>query len=155
VKPFLVPGEANLAAFAAIHAASFAEPWSARALGELLASKGSFAFGDEKGFIIGRVASDEAEILTLAVKLDQRRRGVGVALVRAAAERALALGAGQIFLEVAIGNVAARSLYTGLGFAEVGQRKGYYAVQLDKREDALILRSKLPLPPLGKTPAAG
>ena len=38
------------------------------------------------GMILGRVAADEAEILTLAVAPAQRRRGIGSALLRAAME---------------------------------------------------------------------
>jgi ribosomal-protein-alanine N-acetyltransferase len=101
------------------------------------------------------VAADEVEILTLAVRPDRRRRGAGTALVHAAARHAIGLGASQIFLEVAIGNAAARRLYSGLGFAEVGRRKAYYLKEPAKREDALILRSNLPLSPLGKRPGAG
>jgi ribosomal-protein-alanine N-acetyltransferase len=138
-----------------MHAAAFAEAWSVRALAELLAAPGTFAFHTPDGFVLARVAASEAEILTLAVPPDRRRRGTGAALVGAAADEAMVRGAHQIFLEVASGNVAARALYAGLGFAEVGQRKGYYASGPVEREDALILRSKLPLSPLGKSARAG
>ncbi len=151
----LFPKSGDLKVLAEIHAASFAEPWDFRAIGELLAAPGAFAFHAENGFVLARVAAEEAEILTLAVRPDRRRRGVGAALVRAASDQAIGLGAGRIFLEAAVGNVAARALYAGLGFAEVGRRKAYYAVGPDKREDAVILRSNLPLSPLGKQPAAG
>jgi ribosomal-protein-alanine N-acetyltransferase len=60
-----------------------------------------------------------------------------------------------MFLEVAISNVAARALYDRLGFTEAGRRKGYYARPGSPPEDALILRSNLPLSPLGKKPSAG
>ena len=60
-----------------------------------------------------------------------------------------------MFLEVAISNTAARALYTGLGFTEAGRRKGYYARFGTAPEDALILRSNLPLSPLGKSSPAG
>jgi ribosomal-protein-alanine N-acetyltransferase len=38
-------------------------------------------------------------------------------------------------LEVRVGNVPARALYSGLGFAEAGMRKSYYS----DGEDALIM----------------
>jgi len=155
MKPVLVLNDGDLTELAAIHAAAFSDPWTARAIGELLASPGTFAFHAEGGFVLARIAGGEAEILTLAVRPDWRRHGTGGALVRAAAEQAVALGGRRIFLEVAVSNHAARALYTALGFGEVGRRKGYYALGAQKREDALILRSNLPLSPLGKSPGAG
>jgi ribosomal-protein-alanine N-acetyltransferase len=44
------------------------------------------------------------------------------------------MGARHLTLEVRSGNEAARALYTRLGMAPVGVRKGYYA-----DDDALIL----------------
>jgi [ribosomal protein S18]-alanine N-acetyltransferase len=153
--PVLFSKDVDLEILAEIHACVFAEPWTTNVIDELLAMPGSFAFFTGNGFVLARIAADEAEILTLAVRPDSRRRGQGTALVRAAADHAHSLGAGDIFLEVASSNTAARALYAGLGCAEVGKRKGYYAFGRDKREDALILRSKLPLSPLGKSPRAG
>lgn len=154
MTPLLFANDGDLSMLAEIHAAAFAQSWSARAIAELLATPGTFAFHSEHGFVLARVAAGEAEILTLAVRPERRRHGTGAALVRAAANEAMAHGAVQIFLEVALGNAAARALYTGLGFGEVGQRKAYYASGPDNREDALILRSKLPLSPLGKSSGA-
>ena len=155
MKPRLLPSNTDLAVLAEIHAASFGEPWSTSAFGELLASPGVFAFGGDDAFTLVRVVGDEAEILTLAVRPERRRCGFGAALVCVAADHALRLRAHRIFLEVAVGNHAARQLYAGLGFGEVGRRTAYYGTGADKREDALILRSNLPLSPLGKRPAAG
>jgi ribosomal-protein-alanine N-acetyltransferase len=155
MMPVFFSKDGDLAMLAEIHACAFAEPWTASAIDELLAMPGSFAYFTGNGFILARIAADEAEILTLAVRPDSRRRGQATALVRAAADHAHSLGASDILLEVASNNRAARALYAGLGCAEVGIRKGYYAFGPDKHEDALILRSKLPLSPLGKSPRAG
>ena len=155
MRPLLLERCGDLTKLAEIHAESFAEPWTAQALGDLLATPGAFAFQLEGGFVLVRAAVGEAEILTLAVRPALRRQGVGAALVRSAAEHAHRLGAAQIFLEVAVGNAAARRLYKGLGFAEVGRRKGYYALRDANFEDALILRSNLPLSALGNPPASG
>src|SRR4029079_11031756 len=64
VKPLHTTCGADLAVLADIHAASFAEPWSASALAELVASPGAFGFGGDDGFTLARVVADEAEILT-------------------------------------------------------------------------------------------
>ena len=142
---------ADLSNLARLHAASFSEAWSERALQELLAMPGTFGFAAQNGFILARVADDEAEILTIAVTPEARRAGLGSALLAAAAHRASELGARTLFLEVGDANSAARALYDRFAFRTVGKRKAYYGVH---GEDALILRAELPLPALGKLPAS-
>ena len=97
------------------------------------------------GMILCRVAADEAEILTLAVHPGQQRMGLGSMLLGAAMERAGSLGAGSMFLEVAVTNQAARALYAKHGFTEAGLRRRYYS----DGTDALILRSGLPAGEVG------
>jgi ribosomal-protein-alanine N-acetyltransferase len=149
MSTLLFAGDA--AVLAALHAASFAQPWSAQSLRTLLATQGTFALVDDdpaNGFILARVAAEEAEILTLAVHPPARRKGLGLALVAACGLYAQNLGATEMFLEVEETNQAARGLYERLGFRVVGGRKAYYA---RTRGDALILRAGLPFAPLGKS----
>lgn len=142
----------DVEALAAIHRACFPDGWSAQAFRELLATPGTFALSSEGGFILARVAAGEAEILSLGVMPSARRSGQARTLAISAAARAHAEGAAAMFLEVSQNNVAARALYEGLGFHEVGRRKGYYPGT--PPEDGLTLRADLPLtvPPtrLGK-----
>ena len=145
--------EADFAGMARLHRASFAQAWDARALKDL-ADSGAMAIlagqsDGVQGFILARVAADEAEILTLAVAAQARRAGLGRALVVEAAMRAAHAGAIRLFLEVGAGNGAARALYAGLGFVEAGRRKGYYLKPGQPPEDALILAAALPLSGLG------
>ena len=126
-----------------LHASAFAAPWAAGAFAELLAQTGVFAETADDGFILIRVVADEAEILTLAVRPEARRRGLGARLVAAAVARAAALGAERLFLEVAQDNAAARGLYARSGFAEVGRRRGYYARPGATAADALTLALNL------------
>lgn len=130
---------ADTAPLAALHAACFDDAWDAASLRTTLASPGAFAFHDRDGFVIARVAGDEAEILTLAVAPEARGKGLGRALLNAAIVEAQRRGAGAIFLEVGTDNPAALALYAGLGFANVGSRKGYYGGR-----DASLLRLLLP-----------
>ncbi len=155
MKVVLLGPGADVTELTKIHASAFAEPWGAAALSDLLGAPGTFAGQLEGGFILVRAAAGEAEILTIAVRSEQRRHGAGTTLVRFAAEHAQKMGAATLFLEVAVGNQAARGLYGGLGFTEVGRRRAYYALGQGKFEDALILRSNLPLSGLGNRPASG
>lgn len=140
---------ADLPALAQLHARCFAAAWDAEFLGRLLAQRGAFFLlaGDgnsDVGFVLARTAADEAEILSLGVLPDLRGKGIGAALAREAVQRAQEDGALAIFLEVSVENQAARALYAGLGFAEVGRRPNYYP-DLPASSDALILRRPLPL----------
>jgi ribosomal-protein-alanine N-acetyltransferase len=135
------PAQGDLAALAALHAQCFAEAWTAEALASLLTGPGTFVFHLPEGFVIARVAGDEAEILTIAVSPEARGQGLGRVLLRQAAGEAQTRGAQAMFLEVAADNAAARALYAGQGFEQVGGRKGYY-----NGRDALILKRPLPLP---------
>jgi ribosomal-protein-alanine N-acetyltransferase len=133
---------AHIPVLAAIHAAAFPprEVWGQDAIGLQLAMPGVFGwYCADGGMVLGRVAGDEAEILTLAVLPDARRRGLGAALLATAMTAARAGGARSIVLEVSVDNAAARALYHRAGFIETGRRRRYYA----DGSDALILRAGL------------
>jgi tRNA threonylcarbamoyladenosine biosynthesis protein TsaB len=130
-------GAFDLERLAVLHAACFAEAWDAEALAVLLAMPGAFGFvaasahppepeEGPSGLVIARAAAGEAEIISLAVRPRERRRGLGRRLLDAAAAESLARGAGRVYLEVAADNLAARALYLGAGFAQVGRRANYH-----------------------------
>jgi ribosomal-protein-alanine N-acetyltransferase len=135
------PATDDAALLASLHRASFPDPWSDAAICDLLAGPGVFAFFSQEGFVLARAAGGEAEILTLVVVPPARGKGVGRALLKAAAIHAATLGAASMFLEVGTDNPAALALYAGLGFERVGLRKGYY-----RGRDAWVLSAPLPLP---------
>lgn len=127
---------------AAIHGSAFtaAESWSRDVFDLQLALPNVFALIHQAGgLVLVRIAADEAEILTLAVTPDERRRGTGYFLLMQATEVAASLGARSVFLEVSVVNINARALYTKAGFQEVGRRPKYYS----DMSDALVLRLDL------------
>lgn len=139
----------DTAALAAIHAESFAEPWTADDFAVFLRQIGVMGWiarqgGHAQGFILIRRAVEEAEVLTLAVLPAARRSGVGRLLVSHAIERLRASGTASLYLEVAVDNAAAFGLYRSLGFAQCGKRRAYYTPQ-DGRPagDALVMRCDL------------
>ncbi len=139
--------DADLEAAAVLHAAAFPdEPWDARQLALLLATPGCWGLAVEAeatlaGFLLLRLAADEAEVLTLAIAADRQRRGLASGLLRHALAQALAGGARRAFLEVGADNPAALALYRGLGWRTIGRRPNYYR----RGADALLLRLDLPL----------
>lgn len=143
---------AHAAAMAAIHAAAFprSETWGAEAIAAQLALPTTFGLlAPAGGMVLARAIAEQAEILTLAVIPAARRRGVGRALLDAAAREASRRGAHTMFLEVSSANAAARSLYAAAGFAEMGRRARYYS----DGTDALILSA--PLSPFPSESKAG
>lgn len=130
---------------AAIHARAFRaqRPWSAAEFAALLEQAGTDVLGDGAGFILLRLLPPEVEILTLAVDPAAQRKGRARALVGAAMARAAGRGATRAILEVASRNLAARSLYSGLGFREIGHRRAYYVVPGGGRDDAIVMELDL------------
>lgn len=85
------------------------------------------------GYWLAWFVVDEVHLLNVAVASSSRRSGIGRALVRDLVDEAVRRGAAKILLEVRRSNVAARALYTSLGFETFNERKGYY----DDGEDAV------------------
>jgi ribosomal-protein-alanine N-acetyltransferase len=121
---------------AAIHAESFTHGWSAEEFASLLAQSNVICLcarrvgvlGAQRtvGFILARVAADEAEILTVAVLPASRGRRTGRRLVEETIRRLYRGRIRSLFLEVDENNRPAVSLYKSLGFQQVGERTGYY-----------------------------
>ena len=81
---------------------------------------------------------DEAHLITIAVRKEHRRRGLGEALLIAAIDQAVETGARVMTLEVRLSNYSAQAMYEKFSFRKVGTRPRYYT---DNNEDALIMAS--------------
>ena len=145
-------GALDLDRAAALHGESFAalgeRAWTRQDLAELLASPGVAglllqADGADAGFALCRVAADESELLTIAVRPVYRRRGVARRLLAAIIDRAREAGARTLFLEVGADNPAARALYEAAGFQAVGARPAYYRRSEGPAADAVVMRLAL------------
>lgn len=136
--------------FAAIHAASFHRGWGAEDIAAMLADRAVVPHvvrrrqgGEVAGFILSRVAADEAEILTVAVAPRLRGRGLAARLLAAHVPELMRAGVRNLFLEVEAGNDPALRLYARQGFREIGRRKGYYRTAAGTA-DAVTMRRELP-----------
>ena len=81
---------------------------------------------------------DEAHVTTIGVRRRDQGRGFGLALMLALIDRAFALDARWVTLEVRASNYGAMALYEKLGFKVIGRRRGYYT---DDGEDAVVMWS--------------
>ena len=132
-----------------LHRACFPDdPWDAGAIEQIMGIPGFFGrVGWAKtapvGFALALALGEEAEIVSLGVLPEHRRRGIGSALLDAICGEARSRGAARVVLEMASDNEAASALYAGRGFRVVGLRRNYYR-RTERLVDALILQVQLP-----------
>jgi ribosomal-protein-alanine N-acetyltransferase len=128
----------DLEAVVAMEAANQPSPWSEGVFRDELAAENRVYLAADEDGVVGfggvMLVGDEAHVTNLLVDPEWRRRGIGLELMRALIDEAVAEGARHITLEVRSENDPARRLYARLGLAPVGMRKGYYG-----DDDALIL----------------
>ena len=122
---------------------TFAMPWSKEALNyDILENDNAFVIvaeyeGEFAGYADIWTVLDEADLNSIAVRVDFRRKGIGDAIMLAMTEILSANGVATINLEGRVSNMPAIKLYKKYGFNECGVRPGYY---LDNGEDALIMK---------------
>jgi len=136
----------HAARIAQLHSQLFDEAWSEKFIRDLqhdpacsllLAADGR---PDQiVGFVITRVVSDEAEILSIGVAQPYQRFGVGQRLVDAAVRVMANAEVTNLYLEVAADNEAGQALYKRTGFKQTGVRKDYYRRPNGGTSDALVL----------------
>lgn len=141
---FSPAGPRDAAAIAQLHALSFGRGWDEDEVSRLLIDSAVVthrAMSNRAlvGFVMSRMAADEAEILSIAIAPARRGRGLSRPLLDYHLRSLAGLGARTVFLEVDEHNASARRLYDGAGFHEVGRREGYYA----GGAAALVLRRDL------------
>jgi [ribosomal protein S18]-alanine N-acetyltransferase len=141
---FTVARPSDAATIAALHAASFRRGWDEDEVHRLLLDGAVLTHRATIrrtmiGFIMSRMAADEAEILSVAVAPARRGHGFSRPLLDFHLRSLAGLGARTVFLEVDEHNDPARRLYAGAGFHEVGRRQRYY----EAGAAALVLRRDL------------
>jgi [ribosomal protein S18]-alanine N-acetyltransferase len=124
---------------------SQAASWSRESYEELCTSEGFLSFVSERagsvsGFVVGRQTADEGEILNVAVRRENRRKGEGQALLSAVLEELHRRGVRRVYLEVRESNETGIAFYQEQGFAKRGRRPGYYR---EPEEGAVLMEKKL------------
>jgi ribosomal-protein-alanine N-acetyltransferase len=133
----------DLSAILALDASTFSSPWTRAMYQEFLSNQEASGIvvlrsdeGELAGYCSFMLIVDELHINNLAVREASRGAGLGAALLREVARRAVRRGAVSATLEVRRSNAAARRLYERAGFVEEGVRRNYYSAPA---EDALVL----------------
>jgi ribosomal-protein-alanine N-acetyltransferase len=131
-----------------LHRASFHRGWGQSEFETMLAERNTFTqrlmLGRALiGFIISRLAADEAEILSVAVEAAQRGRGYSRELLAQHLGHLAGHGIRRVFLEVEENNQPAVRLYKRAGFQTVGRREQYYRDATGAKLNALIMQRDL------------
>ena len=140
--------DGDLAAIATIEDGTFSNPLSHDDLASLFAResfRGFVILGEDErlaGYVMFLVAGGLADMLSIGTAPGARRRGFASRLLRESLRRLANDPVDRVMLEVAVDNLAAKALYTGLGFREVGRREGYYR-RRDGRVDAIVMSRQL------------
>jgi ribosomal-protein-alanine N-acetyltransferase len=130
---------------AILEESSEAARWSRESFEKLQMSEGFLALvsemaGSVTGFVCGRQMADEGEILNLAVRRQNRKKGEGRALLSAALEKLQRGGVRRVYLEVRESNATAIGFYEKQGFSIMGRRPGYYR---EPEEAAVLMEKKI------------
>jgi len=131
---------ADIAAVAELEAESFADPWPLAFFFEELSLPGrEYVVVEDNGRIVGyggiMLIDRDAHVMTIAVRPERRRQGLGTQVMVALFDAALERGARHLTLEVRASNHGAATLYERFGFAAAGRRPRYY----QDEEDAIIM----------------
>ena len=136
--------EAHVPSVAALEALCFSDPWSENSVASELNNPLSlWLVALEDNTVVGYIGSQsvqgESDMMNVAVHLEYRRKGIARLLIEELVCELKNRGNNCLTLEVRASNAPAISLYTALGFLEVGRRRNYYR---NPKEDALIMRKE-------------
>lgn len=133
---------------AELHGSSFHRGWGESEVEQLLSERNVLAHCLRRGkrmlgFIISRMAADEAEILSVAIDPAWRGRGLSRKLLATHLGHLAGHGIRNVFLEVEENNAPAVTLYRHAGFQTVGRREQYYRAANGQLLNALIMQRGL------------
>jgi len=137
---------------AMLHALCFTtpRPWRASEFADLLDNPHTILCTRPHGFLLGRTAGPEAEVLTLAVHPGARRKGIARALLGEFEQIVCSRNATEVFLEVACDNRGAIALYRAAGYHRTGTRHAYYQAPDGATHNADVMVRRLKAPDAGR-----
>jgi ribosomal-protein-alanine acetyltransferase len=120
------------------------EAWTMAQLKEEFAGKDRmYVVGEFGGELIAYAGvvnlAGIADVLTLTVADEHRRKGIGRELLRRLIDWSRTQKCEAIMLEVRVGNIDAIPLYESFGFIEISRRKDYYG----PGKTAIVMRKEL------------
>lgn len=137
--------ERDLDAVAALDAEVFGRGKWTRGMfqSELTAERRHYRVLEERGELRGYAGialGESSQIMTIGVRSEHRRRGLGRGLLADLLDAARGFGAMEVILEVRIDAPGPQGLYKEFGFIPMGVRKNYYQAE---GVDALVMHKRL------------
>lgn len=125
----------------------FSLPWSQKSFADACANEDNIYLvcicgGKIAGYCGVWTVLGEGNITNMAVSLDFRRMGIAKSLMEAVEQYGTDKKIESYFLEVRKSNGAAISLYTKMGYKDIGARKNFYEKPV---EDAVIMSKTMQL----------
>ena len=141
---YIPMNEDHICQIAELEKLCFNDPWSENSIASELNNKLSlWLVAVDSETVVGYVGSQtvlgETDMMNIAVHPDYRKQGIGTGLILALIRELSSRGSHSLMLEVRASNEQAISVYSKLGFSEIGRRRNYYR---NPKEDALILRKE-------------
>ena len=141
---YIPMNEDHICQIAELERLCFNDPWSVKSIASELNNKLSlWLVAVDSETVVGYVGSQtvlgETDMMNIAVHPDYRKQGIGTGLILALIRELSSRGSHSLMLEVRASNEQAISVYSKLGFSEIGRRRNYYR---NPKEDALILRKE-------------
>ncbi|MBP9828777.1 MAG: GNAT family N-acetyltransferase [Proteobacteria bacterium] len=97
---------------------------------------------NKQAFIFTYTVQNSTDLLTIGVNPDQRKKGLGLSLMKWVINKAPQ--AQKFFLDVECQNIAAIQLYKKIGFEFISVRKGYYPQASGLALDAHVMTYQKP-----------
>ena len=91
------------------------------------------------GYFVAMQGVDEMHLLNITVAPVCQGQGWGRVLLQSVVDASRACHAQCLWLEVRASNARALSVYERFGFRRVGERKRYYPLSAEQREDAIVM----------------
>lgn len=141
---YIPMNEDHICQIAELERLCFNDPWSVKSIASELNNKLSlWLVAVDSETVVGYVGSQtvlgETDMMNIAVHPDYRKQGIGTSLILELIRELSSRGSHSLMLEVRASNEQAISVYSKLGFSEIGCRRNYYR---NPKEDALILRKE-------------
>ena len=139
-------GKESAQTLSAIHEKCFPHYWDNEAFNDFFSVEHTYALIAEAGEVVGmvvyRLNFEQADIITIAVLPQFRRKGIARSLMAKTLEDMKWRGVEKLFLDVEEGNQPAISLYESLGFSHDRRRRQYYRQSDGTCTDALVMSKK-------------
>jgi len=133
----------SLARVMEVEQRAYAHPWSRANFNDVLQSgyHARLLLGGDTlvGYFVVMPGVEEAHLLNITVAPGFQRRGWGSHMLRTLIDWSCERGVHAIWLEVRASNRAGIALYQAHGFDLQGERKNYYPVSSNQREDAVVM----------------